>query len=64
MRGDAGVAGKRESCWCTKVLFLGEVHQIVNEYQLRLDVQRFLWPVNDYIKQVFHFASWDVINIF
>ena len=23
----------------------GEVHHVINKYQLRLDVKRFLWPV-------------------
>jgi len=35
----------RESCWCTKVSLLGYVHLAINKYQLRLDVQHFLWPV-------------------
>ena len=38
--GDDGVAGKG------RVVDVPKFHSWVNEYQLRLDVQRFLWPVN------------------
>ena len=42
MRGDSGVAGEGR---VVGVPILGYVHHAINEYQLRLDVQRFLWPV-------------------
>ena len=38
MRGDGGVAGEG------RVVGVPKVHAI-NQYQLRLDVQHFLWPV-------------------
>ena len=38
MRGDSGIAGEG------RVVGVPKVHAI-NEYQLRLDVQHFLWPV-------------------
>ena len=40
-------------------------HHAINEYQLRLDVQRFLWPVYYIIylfTRVLYFASWGVIT--
>ena len=42
MRGEGGVAGEG------RVVGV-QVHHAINEYQLGLDVQRFLWPVY-YIK--------------
>ena len=40
------------------------MHRAINEYHLRLDVQRFLWPVNCIIYTtytwVLYFASWGV----
>ena len=39
MRGEGGVAGEG------RVVGV-QVHHAINEYQLGLDVQRFLWPVN------------------
>ena len=46
MRGDSGVAGEgRVVGACTKVSFMEYVHHTINKYQLRLDVQHFLWLV-------------------
>ena len=39
MRGDDGVAGEG------RVVNVPKFHHAINEYQLRLDVQCFLWPV-------------------
>ena len=39
MRGDGGVAGEG------RVVNVPKFHHAINEYQLRLDVQCFLWPV-------------------
>ena len=39
MRGDSGVAGEG------RVVGIPDFYHAINEYQLRLDVQRFLWPV-------------------
>ena len=41
MRGDGGAADVELLVFHS----LGKVHHDINEYQLRLDVQRFLWPV-------------------
>ena len=46
MRGDGGVAGEGRVVGIPKFHSWGKVHHAINEYQLRLDVQRFLWPVN------------------
>ena len=39
MRGDGGVAGEG------RVVNVPKFYHAINEYQLRLDVQCFLWPV-------------------
>ena len=39
MRGDGGIAAEG------RVVGVPKFHSWGNEYQLRLDVQRFLWPV-------------------
>ena len=39
MRGDGGVAGEG------RVVNVPKFHHAINEYQLRLDVQCFLWSV-------------------
>ena len=64
MRVDGGVAGEG------RVAGLPNFHSWgisapchFNEYQLRLDVQRFLWPVY-YITRVLYFASWGVISLY
>ena len=38
MRGDGGIAGEG------RVVNVPKFHHAINEYQLRLDVQCFLWP--------------------
>ena len=42
------------------------MHHAINEYQIRLDVQRFLWPMYyiDLFTQVLYFASWGVMYEF
>ena len=45
MRGDSGVAGEGRVVGVPKFHSWGLVHHAINEYQLSLDVQRFLWPV-------------------
>ena len=42
MRGDSGVAGEGRVVGIPKFHSLGKC---INKYQLRLDVQLFLWPV-------------------
>ena len=37
--GDGGVAGEG------RVVNVPKFHHVINKYQLRLDVQHFLWPV-------------------
>ena len=47
MRGDGGVAGDGRIVDVPKFHSWGKCTMpLINEYQLRLDVQRFLWPVN------------------
>ena len=69
VRGDCGVAGEGRLDGVPKFSFLGWVHRAINEYQLRLDVQRFLWTVN-YIKYItlhgsfkLHLGSWSTETI-
>ena len=45
MRGEGGVAGEVRVVALPKFHSWGKYHAI-NECQLRLDVQHFLWPVN------------------
>ena len=46
MRGDCGVAGEGRLVDVPKFHSLGKCTMpLINEDQLRLDVQRFLWPV-------------------
>ena len=46
MRGDSDVVGERRVVGLPKFHSGGKcMYDAINEYQLRLDVQRFLWPV-------------------
>ena len=46
MRGDCSVAGEGRLVGVPKFHSWGKcTMHAINEYQLRLDVQRFLWPV-------------------
>ena len=45
MRGDSGVAGEGELLVFKSVIPGVSLPCHINEYQLRLDVQRFFWPV-------------------
>ena len=46
MRGEGGVAGEGRAVGLPKFHSWGKCTiNAINEYQLRLDVQRFLWPV-------------------
>ena len=45
MRGDSGVAGERRDVGVPKFHSWGKCTMPINEYQLGLDVQRFLRPV-------------------
>ena len=44
MRGEGGVAGEERVVGVPKFHSWGKC-TMLNEYQLRLDYQRFLWPV-------------------
>ena len=47
MKGESGVAGEGRVVGVPKFHSWGKcMHHAVNGYQLRLDVQWFLWPVN------------------
>jgi len=47
VKGESGVAGEGRVVGVPKFHSCGKcMHHAVNEYQLRLDVQWFLWPVN------------------
>ena len=46
MRGDSGVADEGRVVGIPKFHSWGKcMHHAINEYQLRLDIQHFLWPV-------------------
>ena len=45
MRGDGGVAGEGRVVGVPKFHSRSKCTIPLNEYQFRLDVQRFLWPV-------------------
>ena len=45
VRGEVGVAGERKLVGVPSLIPGVKVYPAINEYQLRLDVQRFLWPV-------------------
>ena len=45
MRGEGGVAGEGSVVGAPKFHSWGKCTMPLNEHQLRLDVQRFLWPV-------------------
>ena len=51
MRGDSGVAGEGRVVGILKFHSWGKC--TINEYQLRLDVQHFLWPAHYIILHVF-----------
>ena len=57
MRGDSSVAGEGGVVGVPKFHSWGLVHHAINEYQLSLDVQCFLWPVY-YIILPGSFISW------
>ena len=48
MRDDGSVASERRVVGVPKFSFFGYVHHAINKYQLRLDVQCFLWPAYYY----------------
>ena len=60
MRGESGVVDEGRVVGAPKCHSWGNVYHAINEYQLRLNIQRFLWPV--YLRGSFnYFASWGVI---
>ena len=64
MRGEGSVAGERKVVGVYQSFILGvSVYHAIDEYQLRLDVQRFPWPVYYLFTRVLYFTSWGIIIV-
>ena len=56
MRGESGVTGEGRAVGVPKFHLWGKCTMPINEYQLRLDVQCFVWPV--------YYISYIILSIY